>query len=214
MNHDELVAEMGRRIDRHQLRVCRDVFPGTTWDKFFNVNDFLPVAAAHALRLEVGLPAGARCLDVGAGFGYVSLGLECLGHQCTAWDAPAPVLENVARGLPLPRWVFEKIERQKIGEMQMLTRLHEYDLIFLHGVVPMRDAAGWWEWPDYAFLALGLSDMLAPGGTMEWIINRGDQVPVAADPARWASLMETGLSFGVADNVVTVRRAPMAVGAV
>lgn len=214
MLYNDLIAEMRARIDGRQLAAAREKCPNSTWDKFFRLDDFLPVAAGHALRLSEGLEPNARVLDVGAGFGFVSLGLEILGFRCTAWDAPAPILETVAAAVPVSNWVFEKIERQKIGPMAALTKMQEFGLIFLHGVVPMRDAAGWWEWPDYAHLIGYLSDMLAPGGQMEWIINRGDQLPIAADPRCWAAAMEPGLSFDISDNVVTVYRAACPAGAV
>jgi hypothetical protein len=205
MEHADLVAECHKRIDAVQLRVCHDVFQNTTWEKFFKTEEFLPIAAAHALRYDAELPRGAACLDVGAGFGFVSLALECLGHKCTAWDAPAPILQNVSRAIPLTRWHFEKIERRIVVPAAIAD---DYGLIFLHGVIPLRDDAGWWEWPDYAFLADNLAGMLAPGGRMEWLINRGDQLPIATDPAAWRQWWKPGWeTVDINDNAVNIRRA-------
>lgn len=202
MHQSELVAEMLKRIDVKGMERVREVFPNTTHDKFFRVEEFVNAAAAHAIRLNDELQPRSRCLDVGCGFGYVALALECLGHSCVAWDNTAPVLRNVALMIPLKERMFVEIRRD--GEQRELT--DAYDLIFLHGVVPLRDAGGWWDWPSYSEFFRMLMNALNPGGMLEIIANWGDQIPVACNATAWDLLMHPGLSCSVGGNIITVRR--------
>jgi hypothetical protein len=204
MNRDELVAECLARIDLVGLKRVRAVYPKCTWDKFFDAGEFMVPAAEHALRFDEEMHAGSRCIDIGCGFGYVALALNVLGHECLAWDNNVPVLKQVANMIPIRGRIFKEITRAGLREGCELRG--GYDLIFLHGVVPMRDAGGWWQWADYADLALALLAALNPGGRMEWIINRGDQIPTVTNTAAWLGLLGQGFNLCVADNVVTVRR--------
>lgn len=201
MLHGELASECLARIDHYGLQECRAKFPQTTWEKFFNAPEFVAAAAAHALRFHEQIPPASTCLDLGCGFGYTALCLEILGHKCTAWDAPADILQSVRRYIPVENWILDKIERGK-----SLNLFGGYELIFLHGVFPMRDAAGWWDWPAYARLVGQLIEVLAPVGLLEIIVNRGSEIPVCCDPAAWSALMDTGAAVDISDNVVTVRR--------
>jgi hypothetical protein len=200
VTHRDLVLQMLTRIDLPGMRRTHEMFAGTTWDKFFDVQAFVHAAANHALRLNQSLWPQSKCLDVGCGFGYVALALECLGHPCVAWDVPARVLETVAQFLPIRDRMFLTITR----DQRPLQR--GFDLIFLHGVVPIRDSIGWWSWEDYAHLARTLLSDLNAGGMMEWICNRGDQIPVACNPAEWAGIMPHGMTCDVSDNSIVVRR--------
>ena len=209
MTHSDLIREMHRRIDRFALQRIQDVWPCTTWTKFFDVDQYVSVAAEHALRLSEYLPnPNARCLDLGCGFGYVALALECLGHKCVAWDAPAEVLRNVQHAIPVSERIFLSIERRDDKEF-----LKKFDLIILHGVWPMRDAGGWWEWKDYRTLGERLVAALNPGGLLEIICNRGEEIPTMCNPDLWAMLASEELTIDVTDNVITARRAaPVCVG--
>lgn len=204
MTRDELVRECLARIDLVGLKRVCEVFPNTTWTKFFDAGAFLPAAAEHAQRFDDEMHAGSRCIDIGCGFGYVALALNVLGHSCIAWDNNVQVLKNVANMIPIRERIFKEITRAGLQEGTELAG--QYDLIFLHGVIPMRDAGGWWQWADYAALAQSFLPALNPGGRMEWIVNRGDQLPVVTNTAAWLGLLGPGLNLCVADNVVTVRR--------
>lgn len=208
MTHHELVLEMHRRIDKDQLRQAHESFTGTTWGKFFDVDAFVHLAAGHATRLNESLRPGCRCLDLGCGFGYVALALECLGHTCVAWDTETPVLRAVGPAIPVSKRVYLPILRGGTN----ITSDRLFDLIIMHGVVPMRDDAGWWLWSDYEMMAQALVCLLRSGGIMEWIVNNGDQVPVACDPSNWqmfAVLHE--VLHTVNENIITIRTPSCAV---
>jgi cyclopropane fatty-acyl-phospholipid synthase-like methyltransferase len=204
MTRDELVAECLARIDLVGLRRVNEVYPNSTWSKFFNAGEFLNAAAEHALRFDEEMHPGSRAIDVGCGFGYVALALNALGHSCVAWDNNVQILKNVANMIPIRERIFKEITRAGLQEGAELAG--NYDLIFLHGVIPMRDAGGWWQWADYAALAKSFLPALNPGGRMEWIVNRGDQLPVVSNTTAWLGLLGQGFNLCVADNVVTVRR--------
>lgn len=201
MTHRELVLAMHNRIDRDGLRRVHEVFNLTTWSKFFDVEPFVDQAAIHALRFNETLKPKSRCADIGCGFGYTALALECLGHTCLAWDAPADVLKNVAHCIPVKERNFQMIHRGDDGKEFLQT----FDLVFLHGVFPMRDARGWWGWDDYRELVIKLIHGLNPGGLLEIIVNRGDEEPMICDAERWGRLALPG-SLQVADNVITFYR--------
>jgi hypothetical protein len=202
MLQEDLVHQMYLRIDRHRLNEIQAAHLHSAWDKFFDVEAYCHYAAGHALRFAEFLPRGASCLDVGCGFGYVALALECLGHPCTAWDTPHQLLVDVGRALPVSQRCYEHIQRE--GPWPHLAP--PYQLIFLHGLWPMRDAAGWWDWPSYARLARRLLGGLAPGGTLEIICNNGEQVPLMCEPGQWERLLERGYVVDIARNVITVHK--------
>ena len=214
INHDELCNSMRAKIDLAGLAAAHMQYPGTTWGKFFDTNAYIHAAAHHALRLNAELKPRANCIDIGAGFGYVALALECLGHQCTAWDGPAEVLQAIAPCIPVSHRIFKMIKR-KMGvrempfdrpDVQPIIR-GAYDLITLHGVWPMRDAEGWWDVTDYAWLGGIFIRALAPGGRLEILANRGDQLETCTNIGPWNVLINPEISYGVGDNVIDVRRA-------
>jgi SAM-dependent methyltransferase len=195
-----------KKIDLVGLKRVEGVYPNSTWTKFFNAGEYAYAGAMHAARLDADLPRGARCLDIGCGFGYVALGLEILGHTCIAWDTPSPILRNVAHMIPVSGRVFRTIE----PGVSLRSELYGYfDLIFLHGVFPMRGPKGWWEWADYANLAVELVDTLNPGGRLEILVNRGDELEKICNSAAWMMLAKNaGDDFDatVEDNCIRVRR--------
>jgi len=208
MKINDLIAECRNRIDVIGLSRVHGVYPKSVWNKFFDFENFLPIACNHALRFDEELQPGSRAIDVGCGFGYVALALEVLGHTCVAWDTPSPVLRNVAHMIPVRERNFKVITR----EMDSPELLADYDLILLHGVWPMRDAGGWWELPDYVRLAAGLGAGLKPGGRMEILVNRGDELPKICNWAAWKLAVDEYTTVAIDDNCITFRRhAPVAV---
>ncbi len=191
MTHAELYEVCLSRIDRDGMRRIQKANPNCTWSKFFDVEAFLAPACAHALRFE--LKPGSNCIDVGCGFGYTALALERLGHNCVAWDNVSPILQQVSECVPVKNWNFKTITRNDGAEL-----LGNYDLIYLHGVWPLRDAGGWWGGHDYASFARSLLAGLNDGGVLEIICNRGDQEPVMLGAAIPGAR--------ISDNVITVRR--------
>lgn len=195
MTHRELVSAMLGKIDRPGLTRVWEQFMGSTWDKFFDVEMFVHYSAIHALRFQEmwgpESPDKKKCADIGCGFGYTALGLECLGHDCLAWDNDASVLRAAAQYIPVRERNFQTIFRNEPNEL-----LQKYDLIFLHGVFPMRDANGWWRWVDYEALCRKFIAALAPGGLLEIIVNRGDELEMICNGAAAAGL-------NVNDNVLT-----------
>jgi SAM-dependent methyltransferase len=195
MTHRDLVVKVLAKIDRPGLTRAWEGNMGSTWDKFFDVEQFVHHACIHALRFQErwgeNNPERKRCADIGCGFGYVALALECLGHTCLAWDNDAPVLRAAAQCIPVSQRNFQTILRNDPAEL-----LQTYDLIFLHGVFPMRDANGWWRWRDYEALCRKLIAALNPGGLLEIIVNRGDELEMICEGA-------TASGLAVTDNVLT-----------
>lgn len=207
MTPEQLATAILKKIDLVGLKHVAQVYPQNTWQKFYNAQEFAPRAAEHALRLDAELQPGSRCLDLGCGFGYVALALEILGHNCAAWDAPSPVLRNVAHMIPVKLRIFRQIKR---GEDLAPELTGPYDLIFLHGVWPMRDSADWYAWHDYVEQAGQLATALAPGGRVEILVNRGDELEKICNAPAWELLARNtadDLSATVADNCITIRRA-------
>lgn len=206
MTPDELAKLCMSKIDMVALRQTHQCFRNTTWEKFFHVPEFVAAAANHAVRLDAELMAGSRVLDLGCGFGYVAFALEMLGHKCCAWDAPAQVLKNVANAIPVSGRVFRQIEPGKSLRPELFGN---FDLIILHGVFPMAGPAGYWQWDDYAGLAAELIDTLNPGGVLEILVNRGDELEKICNGAAWDMLVRgAGEDFSatIVDNCITVRR--------
>lgn len=196
MTHADLVELVLNRIDRVGLDRVSQVFRDTTWEKFFDVDPFVHAACQHALRFDEFLPRSASCIDIGCGFGYTALALEMLGHSCVAWDNDVSVLRNVSYHVPVRNWNFKTIVRNSGEEL-----FGRYDLIFLHGVWPMRDAAGWWEVCDYQALMRSFMGALSPNGRIEIIINRGDELDkIVSGFGGWPGC-------DIADNVITVHPA-------
>lgn len=196
MTHEKLVREMHRRINADGLTAVNTLYPGTTWQKFFDPIPFVWYAADHAMRFQEmwggpGCPEKKKCADIGCGFGYTALALECLGHDCLAWDNDAPILRAVATCIPVRERNFQTIFRNEPAEL-----MQTYDLIFMHGVFPMRDANGWWKWADYEALCRKLIAALNPGGNLEIIVNRGDELDMICTGA-------TASGMSVNDNVLT-----------
>jgi SAM-dependent methyltransferase len=201
---NELLHLMHSRIDHDVLHSVHDRFRNSVWEKFFDEAAYCRAAAEHALRLDKFIPRGARCLDLGCGFGYVALALECLGHRCIAWDIPNEMLRAVAQAIPVSERCFAFVSRDPPTQFQWVPPVGfgEFDLIILHGVFPMRDAVGWWEWKDYAKLLESLMRCLRYNGLIEVIVNRGDQLSVICN----RKIDIVGYEYEISDNIISIQR--------
>lgn len=201
MTGGELAARIKSKLDLAHLAICSEKFGTLVWHKFFDVDRFLSVQAEHALRLSALIPPFSRCLDVGAGFGYCALALQELGHDVIAHENDYAAIREISKAIPVP-WHFEPIRRCE----GLALSGTPFELIVCHGVIPIRDSVGWWEWLDYAGIAGDMLQRLAHGGVMEIIVNRGEGGECALVQDRWNSVTPDGVSVAVVDNVIHGRR--------
>jgi D-aspartate ligase len=151
------------------------------WEDTYDDEDVVSLIHQHrrALALDwvarLGLPDGARVLDVGAGAGLTSVALAGRGYQVTAVDASAAMTETIRRRAAEAA-VVSRLQLS-LGDAHLLPfGCRVFSLVMALGLIP------WLHSPERA--AREMARVLAPGGYLVVSADNRARLTDLLDPRR------------------------------
>ena len=166
---------------RQRLVTARFQTRARYWEDIYDSEDVVSVIhqRRRALTLEwvtrLGLPDGARVLEVGAGAGLTSVTLAGRGYQVTAVDASGAMTETIRRRAAEAA-VASRLQ-VSIGDAHLLPfGCRVFSLVVALGVIP------WLHSPERA--AREMARVLAPGGYLVVSADNRVRLTDLVDPLR------------------------------
>ena len=166
---------------RQRLVTARFQTRARYWEDIYHGEDVVSVIHQHrrALALDwvdrLGLPDGARVLEVGAGAGLTSVALAGRGYQVTAVDASAAMVDT-ARRRAAQAAVASRLQ-VSLGDAHLLPfGCRVFSLVVALGVIP------WLHSPERA--AREMARVLAPGGYLVVSADNRARLTDLLDPRR------------------------------
>jgi D-aspartate ligase len=151
------------------------------WEDTYDGEDVVSLIHQHrrALALEwvarLGLPDGARVLEVGAGAGLTSVALAGRGYQVTAVDASAAMTETIRRRAAEAA-VASRLQLSLGDAHRLPFSCRVFSLVVALGVIP------WLHSPERA--AREMARVLAPGGYLVVSADNRARLTDLLDPRR------------------------------